>query len=105
MIYISDGISRNPSLTKLNVSDNTFTFNSIYHLVQVLCKKYNPKTIEENDVPQKEVNTSSCQLRELDLSNCFLDKDCINILADLLKSEYKLRTLNLKDNMIQDEEG
>jgi len=51
MIYIANGMSKNPALTKLNVSENTFTIKSISHLVEVLCKRYNPKTIEEHDVP------------------------------------------------------
>jgi hypothetical protein len=56
MIYLSNGMARNPALVKLNLSENNFTSNSIVHLVDVLCQKFKPKTIEDHDVPTKEIN-------------------------------------------------
>jgi hypothetical protein len=95
MTCIAQGLAKNASLIKLNVSENLFTVNSISQLTTVLMKRAQ----EDKD------DSKSCQLRELDLSHCELDKKSIDALSTLLRSTYKLRILNLRDNMIHDEEG
>lgn len=85
--YLALGLSANTSLTKLILSDNIcIGKDGISKLCDALID-----------------NKKECKLIDLDLAKCNINSDCAQPIIRLMNSNYKLRHLNLKDNVIKDD--
>jgi len=85
--YLALGFSANVSLTKLILSDNiSIGKEGITKLCDALID-----------------NKKECKLIDLDLAKCNINSDSAKPIIRLMNSNYKLRHINLKDNVIKDD--
>ena len=87
MAYMGIGLAKNQTLERLHLVENNFgDKESIQYIVKGLLD-----------------NQEGSKLVEIDLSNNRLNSETIEPLNDFFMNNFKLRTLNLRHNVITDE--
>ena len=88
MTFIANGLSKNVTLERLSLSENIFRDRESLQLF-VNCLVENPES----------------KLREVDFSKNQMTTETIMPLVELFEKNVKLRTINLRHNVITDEGG
>ena len=89
MVYLSRGLSKNATLERLNLAENIFNDReSIQNLVRNLLE-----------------NLEASKLIDIDLQKNQMTSETIGPFAELFEQNFKIRTLNLRHNVISDEGG
>ena len=89
MVYLSRGLSKNVTLERLNLAENVFNDKeSIKNLVRNLLE-----------------NLEASKLIDIDLQKNQMTSETVEPFAELFEQNFKIRTLNLRHNVITDEGG
>ena len=89
MVYLSRGLSKNVTLERLNLAENVFNDKeSIKNLVRNLLE-----------------NLEASSLIDIDLQKNQMTSETVEPFAELFEQNFKIRTLNLRHNVITDEGG
>ena len=89
MVFLSLGLSKNVTLERLNLAENVFNDReSIQNLVRNLLE-----------------NLECSKLIDIDLQKNQMTSDTVEPFAELFEQNFKIRTLNLRHNVITDEGG
>ena len=89
MVFLSRGLSKNVTLERLNLAENVFNDKeSIKNLVRNLLE-----------------NLEASKLIDIDLQKNQMTSETVEPFAELFEQNFKIRTLNLRHNVITDEGG